>query len=62
VIARVRKPIYESDSPAFIVLLGGYFTMRGRFDSGGFFSSAGEITNVAHTFQPSGRCAASNSL
>jgi hypothetical protein len=41
----------------FIVLPGGYFTMRGRFVSAGFCSAAGEITSVAHTFQPSGNTA-----
>ena len=51
--------IHSPDDHHFIVLLGGYFTMRGRFGSADFFSAAGVIANVSQTFQPSGWCAAS---
>jgi hypothetical protein len=46
----------------FIALSGGYFTIRGRFVSGIFFSSAGEKANVTHAVQPSGRFSAAKSL
>ncbi len=38
-----------------------YLTIIGLLGAGGG-SAAGVIAKVSHTFQPSGRCAASNSL
>ena len=40
-----------------------YFVIIGRLaGAGASLRAAGEITNVTHAFQPSARCAASNSL
>ena len=39
-----------------------YFVILGLGGGGALVGAAGEITKVSHTFQPSGRCSAPNSL
>ena len=53
-----RRP--EWHGVAWVAGGAGYFRMRCGVGVG--CGAAGDITNVSHTFQPSGRCSAANSL